>query len=152
MVKRSLTTIVDSLAPRPRPIAAPTWLALFLLTSLTVQGCSKPTMGEVNGSVTVDGEPAKTGSIAFFAIDRMSPTAGGEITDGHYSARVPPGECRIEIRVSKVVGQKRLYDSPDSPVQPLFAEVLPPKFNDDSELTLDVKLGKQEQDFDLRTD
>jgi hypothetical protein len=129
-----------------------TWVALFLFGCLMIPGCGAPTVGDVSGNVTVDGEPAKSGSIAFFAVDGMSSTAGGAITDGQYAVRVPPGECRIEIRVSKVVGEKKLYDAPDSPVQPILAEVLPPKYNDDSELTFDVKPGKQKHDFNLQTD
>jgi hypothetical protein len=130
-------------------------LVVFLSTALGVlsliAGCGKSNVGIVNGTVTIDGLPAKSGSIAFFPLDRKSPTAGAEIRDGLYEARVPLGTSKVEIRVSKVVGQKKLYNTPNSPVQPLLAEILPAKYNDQTELTLDVKPGKNTQDYQLTT-
>jgi len=115
-------------------------------------GCSKSaTTAEVSGLVTVDGEPAKTGSIGFFPVDGKSPTAGGKIEAGKYSAQVPFGEAKVEIRVSKVVGQKKLYDTPNSPVQPIMKETLPEKYNEETELRFDVQPGTNKKDFDLKT-
>lgn len=114
-------------------------------------GCTEPTIGVVTGAVTVDGSPAKSGSIAFFPVDGKSSTAGAEIIDGQYTAEVAPGASRIEIRVPKVVGEKKLYDTPDSPLKPLLAESLPARYNDASELTLDVQLGENQKDFALTT-
>jgi hypothetical protein len=116
-----------------------------------ITGCSEPTVGTVSGTITVDGAPVKSGSIAFFPVDGRSSTSGAEIVDGQYTATVAPGSARVEIRVSKVVGQKKLYDTPDSPVQPIMAESLPTKYNDATELTLDVKLGENRQNYDLKT-
>jgi hypothetical protein len=115
-------------------------------------GCSKDsTTAEVSGSVTVDGEPAKIGSIGVFPVDGNSPTAGGAIKDGQYMTKVPLGEAKVEIRVSKVVGQKKLYDTPDSPMQDIMVEILPDKFNNESELRIDVQPGTNKQDYDLPT-
>lgn len=122
-------------------------IALLVLSA----GCAEPTTGVVTGTVAVNGTPAKEGSIAFFPTNGKSPTAGGEIVDGSYSATVPLGNCKVEIRVPKVVGQKKLYDTPDSPVKPLLAETLPAKYNDATELTLDVQPGTNQQDYDLAT-
>jgi hypothetical protein len=108
-------------------------------------------MGTVNGSVTVDGEPAKVGAVSFFAVDGRAPTAGAPIVDGKFSAEVTPGICMVQIRVSKVVGKKKIYDTPDSPVREVWAEVLPPKYNDNTQLKLDVKRGKNEPEYALKT-
>jgi hypothetical protein len=108
-------------------------------------------MGIVTGSVTVDGEPAKVGAISFFAVDGRAPTAGAPIVDGKYTAQVNPGMCMVQIRVSKVVGKKKIYDTSDSPVREVWAEILPPKYNDNTQLTLDVKLGENKQDYELRS-
>ena len=78
-------------------------------------------------------------------------TAGGEIVDGKYAAKASLGEMNVEIRVPKVVGQKKLYDTPDSPVKSLMAESLPARFNDQTELRLEVVPGDNLQDFDLST-
>jgi hypothetical protein len=127
------------------------WKAAGLFGVLLVCGCAEPTTGVVTGAITVDGTPAKTGAIAFFPVDGKSSTAGAAITDGRYEATVPLGTAKVEIRVPKVVGQRKLYDTPDSPVQPVLTESLPAKYNDASELTLDVKPGENQQDYDLKT-
>jgi hypothetical protein len=126
------------------------WAVLIVV--LVFSGCAEPTTGVVTGTVTVDGVPAKSGSIAFFPVNRKSSTAGAEIIDGSYTATVPLGASKVEIRVSKVVGQKKLYDTPDSPIQTLMAESLPAKYNDATELTLDVRPGTNEQDYLLTTE
>ncbi len=122
-----------------------------LIAVFLIAGCAKPTMGVVTGAVTVDGEPAKSGSIAFFPVNGKSPTAGAEIVDGEYTAQVSPGASKVEIRIPKVVGQKKLYDTPDSPTQPIVEEVLPAKYNDATELTIEVQLGDNQHDFQLET-
>jgi hypothetical protein len=64
---------------------------------------------------------------------------------------VPIGNSKIEIRVPKVVGKKKLYDTPDSPVQDLMAETLPEKYNEKTELTFEVKPGTNEKNWELST-
>lgn len=126
--------------------------ACLLAVAALTTGCSKgPPMGQVSGTVTVDGEPAKIGSISFFPLDKKSATAGAAIKEGKYTAEVPVGKVKVEIRVSKVVGQKKLYPTPNSPVQPIMKEVLPPKYNDRTELQLDVTSGAIEKNYDLKT-
>ncbi|MBN9122995.1 MAG: hypothetical protein J0I06_28305 [Planctomycetes bacterium] len=122
-----------------------------LSAALTVLiGCAGDNMADVSGTVTVDGAPAEKGSVTFVPADGKSPTAGCEIANGKYSARVPPGTAKVQIRVPKVVGKKKLYDTPDSPVQEVLAESLPSKYNDKTELTLDVKPGTNEKNWELK--
>ena len=126
--------------------------AMLVVAALFSAGCfDPPTTGDVTGAVSIDGDPVASGSIAFFPVDGKSPTSGAEIKDGRFEAEVPLGTVKVEIRVSKVVGQKRLYDTPNSPVQAVREEVLPAKYNDRSELTLDVKPGDNEENFELST-
>jgi hypothetical protein len=139
-------------------LCLPRWMCRALLSSLLGMfllqgiGCSKPaTTAEVSGSVTVDGEPAETGAIGFFSVDGKSPTSGGEIKEGRYTAQVPFGKMKVEVRVPKVVGHQKLYDTPDSKTQPVMQETLPEKFNDQTELRIDVQPGTNEHDFDLNT-
>jgi len=125
--------------------------AALIFAAILASGCSEPTTGVVTGVVTVDGAPAKSGSIAFFPVDGKSSTTGAEIIDGQYAANVSFGAHNVEIRVSKVVGQKKLYDTADSPIKPILAEALPPRYNDETELTLDVQPGETRKDFELTT-
>jgi hypothetical protein len=119
--------------------------------AIAIAGCGESNIGVVTGTVTVDGAPAQSGSIAFFPVNRKASTAGSEIRDGSYTAKVPLGAAKVEIRVPKVVGQKKLYDTPDSPVKQVLAESLPAKYNDQTGLTLDVQPGKNRQDYELST-
>jgi len=130
-------------------------IAVFCLTlSGMIQfiGCSDPTQGILSGSVTVDGNPAESGAISFIPVGGRGTTAGAIIEQGKYKATVPVGDVRIEVRVPKVVGEKKIYDTPDSPVQQVMEESLPARFNDESELAYDVPSGKSIKDFDLRTE
>ena len=131
-----------------RPSAGQT---AVLIAMVLIAGCAKPNFGVVTGMVTVDGSPAKGGSIAFFPVDRKSSTAGAEIVDGKFTAQVPLGVSNVEIRVPKVIGEKKLYNTPDSPMKRVLAESLPPKYNDETEITLDVQLGENRRDFQLTT-
>jgi hypothetical protein len=127
------------------------WRLALLAGVLFAAGCDEPTTGTVTGMITVDGAPAKNGSIAFFPVDGKASTAGAEIVDGHYTAEVAFGQSKVEIRVPKVVGERKLYDAPNSPMKSVLAESLPAKYNDASELTLDVKPGENQKDYSLMT-
>lgn len=123
-------------------------LASVLFCSL---GCETPTTALVSGSVSVDGEPAKVGAISFIPEDNIGTPVGTSIADGEYSLQVPFGMKKVEVRVSKVVGEKRLYKTPDSPVKEIMTEALPPKFNSATELRFDVTPGEHQQDYHLET-
>ncbi len=128
------------------------WAPLGALgLALVLAGCAEPTTGQVIGAVSVDGQPAKTGSIAFIPVGGRGITAGGAIADGQYAVEAALGEVKVEIRVPKVVGEAALYDTPDSRVRQLMAETLPAKYNDRSELRLEVTPGETRQDYDLST-
>ena len=48
---------------------------------------------------------------------------------------------------TKVVGKKKMYNTPDSPEMPVTAELLPAKYNDKSDRTFDVKRGSNEKNW-----
>lgn len=114
-------------------------------------GGQDPNRGEVSGIVTINGQPAATGAVAFSPVDGQSPTSGGKIVDGKYTVQASTGTSRVAIRVPKIVGQRKLYNTPDSPVQPLMEETLPAEYNDRTTLTLEVKPGDNEHNFELTT-
>jgi len=118
----------------------------------TSAGCSgDKTKARVTGTVTVDGKKAAEGAVTFIPLDGRAPTTGAMIENGKYSALVPFGLMRVEIRVPKVVGEKKLYDEPNSPTMPVKTESLPDKYNAKSELQLEVKPGGIARDFELTT-
>ena len=122
-----------------------------LVTLLALVGCSESKTAEVSGTVTVDGQLVKRGSISFIPTDGNTPTAGGPIKDGHYSVMVPITAMKVKITAPKVIGKRKLYDTPDSKEVDVVEEGLPAKYNQDTELTLEVKPGQNHKDFALQS-
>jgi len=128
-----------------------TTLLMVALAASFVAGCGKAKLATVTGAITVDGQPAEAGSIAFFPTSGKAPTAGSEIHAGRYTTAVTPGPAKVEIRVPKQVGQKKLYSPTSGPERPIFVELLPAKYNDATELQLEIQPGANEHNFTLTT-
>jgi hypothetical protein len=127
-------------------------VVVAILVTVVLAGCSsKPAGGTVKGKVTLDGQPLATGQILFVAVDQGVPSAEATVTAGQFEALVPPGEKRVEVRAPKVTGKKKMYDTPDSPTVDTVVELLPAKYNVNSELKLTVDGSVQEQNFDLQS-
>jgi hypothetical protein len=127
------------------------WGAGFVAV-LALAGCGDAgSMAEVKGKVTFDNKPVESGAIAFYPVDGKAPTAGGAIKDGQYDVKVPVGLAKVTISAPKVVGKKKLYNTPNSPEGLITAEALPAKYNEQSELQFEVKPGRNEKDFELRS-
>src|SRR5262245_46998276 len=124
-------------------------LGAALAAALLIVGCSDPTTGQVSGKVTWGGKPLEKGNITFVPADGKSPTAGGEVNGGNYSVRVSVGKMKVSISAPKVVGQKKVYNTPDSPTMPITAEALPARYSTESKLELDVKPGSNTKDWEL---
>ena len=122
----------------------------LVLCALLIAGCDASKFAEVSGTVTVDGKPVSAGSITFLPVDGLTPTAGGQIKDGKYSVKVPVGPMKVTISAPKAIGKKKLYATPDSPEGTLYAEALPERYNEKTELTLDVKSGSNDKDWELK--
>ena len=127
--------------------------SLIVLSSLAlVFGCSTgPTMATVNGTVTLDSAPLKEGTINFIPLEGDIPVVGAAIKEGKFTASVPVAKMRVEIHASKVVGQTKAYDTPDSPVVDQVVEIIPTMYNAESGLTIDVQRGIQEVTYGLKS-
>jgi len=107
--------------------------------------------GDLSQNRTLDGQPLKSGTIRFDSTDGRAAAADASIIDGKYSAKIVPGDKRVSITSPKVVGKKKMYDAPDSPVYDVTEELLPARYNGQSTLTMTVKAGVQEQPFELKS-
>ena len=127
--------------------------ASILCGCLILAGCSSDGVetATVSGEVTLDNQPLAAGNIQFRPLSGDAPTAGAEIKDGKFEAQVPVTKMRVEITANKVVGQRKAYDAPNSPVADEVVELIPPRYNANSELTLDVKEGTQTVRYDLQS-
>src|SRR5262245_52027456 len=115
-------------------------------------GCGRgPAVGTVTGEVTYDGQPVKDGHVTFTPVDGKGQTGGAPILDGKFKAdQVPALKMKVELHGNKVIGKRKAYDTPESPVMDDVVELLPPKYNFNSDLVLDVKQGTQHVKYDLK--
>jgi hypothetical protein len=128
------------------------WVGLLVIAACVASACSKgPAMGTVNGDVTLDGQPLQKGYVQFSPVDGQGQTAGAMIEGGKFSGQVSIGKMKVELHATKVVGKRKAYDTPESPWEDEVAEILPPRYNFQSNLTLDVKSGTQDVKYDLKT-
>lgn len=130
-----------------------TWLFSIVLIGGLAAGCgARDTRGVVSGAVTFDGQPVEDGSILFEPEGGQGQTAGAAIKEGKFTAEVPLGKMRVRIHGNKKTGRKyKVYDTPESPLVEEIVELLPPKYNVNSELTLEVKPGAQQVQYDLKS-
>ena len=129
------------------------WLGMMLAVSVFAAACSTgPATGDVSGTVQVDGKtPAPGSSITFMPSDGKSPSAGSLIANGRYTTRVPVGTAKVEIRVPRVLAKSKAARQGPGAEGDVVEESLPAKYNDQTELRLDVKAGKNEKDWDLKS-
>lgn len=129
-------------------------LALLVCLALTAAGCSDSNEAVVTGTVLVNGEPVKSGYIEFHPADGRGSVTGGPIVDGNYSANATIGTVIVKIRAPRGTGvTRRAYElDPNSTVTELTEESLPTKYNDESELRLEIKAGENKQDYPLKTE
>jgi hypothetical protein len=109
----------------------------------------------VKGRVTYDGVPVDEGSIAFVPADSGEGRvrATGAIEDGSYefdSHHGPnPGKYRVEIYWWKKTG--RQIPSPSGKAfKDEIEQPVPARYNEQTELTIDVQPGRNTCDFDLK--
>ena len=129
-------------------------ICAFAVASLLMfVGCSsEPTRVNVKGKVTLDGKSIQNGVVEFVPVDGKTPTGkGGIITDGQYTADLVPGDVLVKIRSSKVVGKRKRYDTPDSPLDDVTEEAIPKKYNEATTLKEKITADRREINFDLKS-
>jgi hypothetical protein len=140
------TTVIDSRL-----------LILFPLVLLLLSGCGRgpANRGAIGGAVKLDGKLLEQGSILFTPIEGThGSVAGGKIENGRYefSAKLGPaiGRNRVEIRAMRKTGKMvpKAFGRPGEMV-PEQVEAIPPRFNSESKLTVDIKPGDNTADFDV---
>jgi hypothetical protein len=125
-------------------------IILFTIACTLLSGCSQSTThGTVHGTVTLDGEKLKEGVVRFVPVDGSSQTASASIAAGEFTAEVPVGTLRVECSAPKILGQQKMYDTPNSPKVDVVGELLPARYNVRSELTFDVRPGSQQHAIEL---
>lgn len=122
-------------------------------------GCGRsPELAAVSGSVSFEGQPVNEGAMRLMPKDG---TPGGGlgvlIHDGKYHVsieqKLPAGAYYVAITATRPTGkQVRRYDVKpgESTTMPEVVQYIPPKYNDDLSLTLELPGGESQRDFDLK--
>lgn len=103
-------------------------------------GAAKTT---VSGAVTLDGQPLEKGRIQMVRADGGGPTAAADVVAGQYTLELPEaGTMKVEISAQKVVGQRPAYaGDPNSPMIESVEPIIPPQYNVNSTLTVEIVAG-----------
>lgn len=119
-------------------------------------GCGGSDRGAVEGTVTLDGKPIETGAVTFRPSgDTKGATAGTEIKNGRYSISAAAGPMvgtnRVEISAWKSTGRMvpAALGDPNAGMKPEVVEAVAPRFNVESELTVEIRPGKNTYDFEV---
>jgi len=113
-------------------------------------GCA-PRGATVSGKVTLDGAPLDDANISFVPkADAQKQAGWATIAGGQYSipetSGLGTGEFRVEIRALRATGEK----SSDPTMIP-SKEIIPAKYNTQSQLTAEIKPGENVKDFELKS-
>ena len=123
-------------------------ISVFCLLMAFAIGCAAHDDRQLVCEVTLDGSPLKEGTILLVPADKSTgTTSGGEIRDGKclfIGAQTPPSDnYRVEVRAYKKSG--RQVQKPMGKAGELvdeLVEAVAPRFNSESELVIEVKLGE----------
>lgn len=118
--------------------------AILLLGVVFLAGCNSD-QGEVSGTVLLGEQPLKEGQIIFEEVDKSKTPVGAQITDGKYSAKVPPGSKVVRISASRPSGKI------DPVMGPVKEEMIAVEFNEKTTLKAEIKAGgNPDVDFSVK--
>lgn len=127
-------------------------LVLFLAFSASlagIVGCSSG-LAVVEGTVTFDGAAVSRGMISLESPDGKGTSSGSGVENGTYRILdVQPGPKLVRISAVKVIGKGKDSEIQDSAEVEVTEELLPQKYNNATELRLDVSAPKTTHDFKL---
>jgi hypothetical protein len=131
-------------------------LMALLFSVVAVAGCNDSGRYPLKGSVTFDGEPVEWGYVQFSPMaGTTGPTSGADVKNGTYAVATERGlfkeSYRVDVKAWKRSSKKFSIDTVtgEKVEGGGVKQFLPKKYNDDSELTVEIGGGQSEFDFDL---
>jgi hypothetical protein len=127
---------------------------LLLACLVSLPGCAPGAGATVSGRITLDGSPLDDATISFVPMADTQRQAGwATIEDGQYaipaSSGLGIGAFRVEIRALRTVGETVNQNDTTLPVY--AEEALPSRYNSKSELVVNIGLGENIADFELKS-
>lgn len=128
----------------------PSLMTVFCLIAILLLGCGgrRPNQGTITGQISLDGAPVSDGRIQFEDIAGAASSAGTKIENGAYRVVAPVASMKVRIVAYREVPGKFLEMNPGVKT-PLIEQYIPAKYNENSELTADIKAGENTLDFKL---
>ena len=127
----------------------------MLLGTLCLFGCGSgkegPALYPVAGEVTLNGTPLPEGDIIFRPADGSGHSYAGKIVDGKFTVEVEAGKKTVEITARQEIPGKTREDNPGEIVTET-QQVVPEKYNVNTELTADVSADMAALQFTLEGD
>jgi hypothetical protein len=119
--------------------------------SVVVFGCGASSLEQVSGGVVLDGQPLGEGLIRFVPTDGKSPSQAAVIRQGKFTTELHRTHYKVEINAPKPAKTAAKLDERGPGGGPAVEELLPPHYNVNSELTLDVTGATMDARFELKS-
>jgi hypothetical protein len=104
-------------------------------------------MGDVQGTVTLNGEPLAQGSVKFLPVNGDTPSTGGPIRNGTFRVQVPVAKQLVKISANVIDREKTPPNATNDQI--VMKKLVPPRYNSQSTLTIDVVKGLNKPEYKL---
>ena len=148
--------VTVQISPYKQNITADNTMQKILVHSVSclflaaIVGCGTSNRAAVEGRITLDGRPIEGDTISFIPTDsKAGPPAWGEIKAGCYSIPAKTGPAVGTNRVEINLVRKTVKILPNGLEE--MAVALPTRYNSQSELKAEIKPGKNQLDFELKS-
>jgi hypothetical protein len=127
-------------------------VSLAIVAVMLAGGCGAkgPAKITIHGAVTLDGEPLPEGQVVFIHADPAVGAVGGSIVNGNFTVTTFKGPHTIEVHCM----QRRPRPIPPGgrPEDGITeVSIIPPRYNEQTELTFDVQSPEDRPEFALTT-
>jgi len=155
----TLETLLDRLSGKFISLVA--WTAVGTCALCLVVGCGGGNPCSVGGQVTFDGQPIEDGNIRLDPIEESLGASGAaKITGGKYSIPQDKGMLagKHQVRISatrstgRMVPVAEVLEGEPQEMREEIIQYIPARYNQESELTVELAPGENTKDFDLQSD
>ena len=124
--------------------------AILVALAVGCGGPNLPDLGYVTGTVTMDGHPLQGAEVMFMISGGEGrPSVAVTDTNGWYQMQFAGAAKGVLLGTHQVYISKRAEPAEGEEAVEYSAALVPAKYNTESELTFEVKSGKQVADFEL---
>lgn len=126
-------------------------LLQFSMACCLLLGCGGSSLTAISGVVSLDGQPLKEGLIHFVPADGKAPSQAAMIQEGKFRTQLYRTNYKVDIHATKLVDTGAKLDEKGPGGGPTAVELLPARYNTQTELSLDVTAPTNDARFDLKS-